>query len=579
MFSKLKRAFSSKRAFIHFLEAPQNEHAEISRDGRREHSWSNDDLDPSKPSYRTWTWLHFGSYWLASSFASGTWTTASAMVSLGMPWYASWLAIVVSHFIGILIVVANGRAAAVYHIGFPVYARASFGMWGSYFAIASRSMLAAIWYAVNSYYGANFASICIRCIWPSWTSLQNTIPASQGVTTQQMVALLVFWLLSMPFIFIHPRNLNWYFVAKASIVAPACFGVLAWAVIENGGSIGPTFASAPKLESSWYYGWLWMSALNTGFGGTSPLIVGQADIARYAKKPSDQTWAQVIMFPICSALPALFGILVASATANMWGKQYWNLWDVLSAALDHYDMSPASRALVFLSSFAFCVALLGTNVSANSLPFGSDISGLFPRWINIRRGQVLCASLTFALVPWKIITSAKALLTFLAGYSIFMGPFAAICITDYFFIRRGNFHMADLYVGNSSSRYWYWHGINLRAIGSWLIGIALPFPGFVATMGNIKISDTGNHLWYLGFLLGFVLTCFVYWLSYVVFPMKMEEEKSLEFEELAVKYDALLEEQEANEMMGHAAHSDSSSAVAEDTDIEKGNTSPKIVQM
>lgn len=153
-----------------------------------------------------------------------------------------------------------------------------------------------------------------------------------------MIALFIFWCLSMPFIFIHPRNLNWYFVAKAAIVGPACFAVLAWAVILNGGSVGPGFKVSPKLSDSNYYGWLWMSALNSGFGGCSALVVAQADIARYAKKPSDQLWSQLITYPFFSAIPALFDILVASATSQKWGKQYWNLWDVLTAALDHYEM-------------------------------------------------------------------------------------------------------------------------------------------------------------------------------------------------------------------------------------------------
>lgn len=300
---------------------------------------------------------------------------------------------------------------------------------------------------------------------------------SQGVTTQTLVAFFIFWLLSMPFVLIHPRNLNWYFVAKSCMVAPACFAVLIWAVVLNGGSIGPSFQVSPQISSPSYYGWLWMSALNSGFGGCSALIVAQADIARWARKPSDQSWSQLITYPFFSAIPALFGILVASATSNFWGQAYWNLWDVLSAALDYYEMSAASRALVFLASFAFSIAILGTNVAANSLPFGSDIAGLFPRWVNIRRGQFICLVLAFPIVPWKIIRSATSLLTFLSGYSILIGPFAAICIVDYFFVAKGNLFISELYRGNSQSRYWYYKGWNLRAIAAWVAGVALLFQG------------------------------------------------------------------------------------------------------
>lgn len=128
------------------LEAPQNPY---STTAAAEHDkskpiWSNSDLDPTPPGSRTWTWLHYTSFWLASSFATGTWTTGSAMIALGMPWYAAWLAVVVSHAIGAALLVANGRGPAAYHIGFPVYARASFGMWGSYFAIVSRCVVVSV---------------------------------------------------------------------------------------------------------------------------------------------------------------------------------------------------------------------------------------------------------------------------------------------------------------------------------------------------------------------------------------------------------------------------------------------------
>ena len=68
------------------------------------------------------------------------------------------------------------------------------------------------------------------------------------------------------------------------------------------------------------------------------------------------------------------------------------------------------------------LAIIATNAGSNSLPVGADISGLWPRWINIVRGQVLCASLAPLLVPWKIIASAQSFLTFLGSYTVFLMP-------------------------------------------------------------------------------------------------------------------------------------------------------------
>lgn len=44
-----------------------------------------------------------------------------------------------------IVIVANGVAASRYHIGYPVLARATFGMYGHYFFVLIRAILGIIW--------------------------------------------------------------------------------------------------------------------------------------------------------------------------------------------------------------------------------------------------------------------------------------------------------------------------------------------------------------------------------------------------------------------------------------------------
>ena len=68
--------------------------------------------------------------------------------------------------------------------------------------------------------------------------------------------------------------------------------------------------------------------------------------------------------------------------------------------IDRWD----NRAAAFFTSLVFALGTLGTNVSANSLSAGNDMTALCPRFINIRRGQVICALLGgWALCPWEIL--------------------------------------------------------------------------------------------------------------------------------------------------------------------------------
>ena len=133
---------------------------------------------------------------------------------------------------------------------------------------------------------------------------------------------------------------------------------------------------------------------------------------------------QLLIIPIAFTLVGFIGIAVTSAGITLYDGKV--LWDPLTL-IDHWD----NRAAAFFASFSFVLATLGTNISANSLSAANDMTVLFPRYINIRRGQVICAILGgWALCPWEILASAQGFLAFMNGYTVFLGPFAGIMVAD-----------------------------------------------------------------------------------------------------------------------------------------------------
>ena len=107
-------------------------------------------------------------------------------------------------------------------------------------------------------------------------------------------------------------------------------------------------------------------------------------------------YVQIIIIPVAFTLGAFIGMMVTSAGAVLYGQV---LWDPLQL-INQWD----NRAAAFFASAAFMLTTLGTNISANSLSAANDMTVLFPRYINIRRGQVLCAILGgWALCPWEIL--------------------------------------------------------------------------------------------------------------------------------------------------------------------------------
>ncbi|KAG6879467.1 hypothetical protein C0992_002470 [Termitomyces sp. T32_za158] len=112
-------------------------------------------------------------------------------------------------------------------------------------------------------------------------------------------------------------------------------------------------------------------------------------------------------------------IAVTSASEFIYGEV---LWDPLRL-IDHWD----NRAAAFFASLSFLISVIGVNIAANSVSAGNDLMALFPKYINIRRGQIICAFIGgWALCPWEILATAPGFLSFMSGYTVFLGPFAGM---------------------------------------------------------------------------------------------------------------------------------------------------------
>lgn len=89
-------------------------------------------------------------------------------------------------------------------------------------------------------------------------------------------------------------------------------------------------------------------------------------------------------------------------------------------------LAQAGESLIFLpfSASLFSPAkcssrFLGTNISTNSIASSNDLTFLFPKYVNIKRGAFITAVLGgWATAPWKIQASGTVLLNFLTGYAI-----------------------------------------------------------------------------------------------------------------------------------------------------------------
>jgi NCS1 family nucleobase:cation symporter-1 len=317
-------------------------------------------------------------------------------------------------------------------------------------------------------------------------------------------------------------------------VVPACFGLFIFCMANTHGRVGGGLPQSAATSAS-SFSWFIMYAINAGLGNTANIITNQPDFSRWSKYKYASIWAQIIANPISVTLSATLGILSTSAINNAWGLELWNPWDLLDAIMTRYPRSDVRFAIFICASF-WALLILGTNVAANMIPFGSDSTMLLPRYINIPRGQFLGLVLAWAVCPWKILYSAQTFTNFLGGYIIFMASAVGIMVADYFVITKGNNFLRHLYDGNSDNpHYYYFKGWNIQAYIAYIAGVIIPFPGFCGSLGA-NVSETAMNIGHIGWLLSFVVSMVVYIALCYVWPtsnMKAMRGMNLRFEEMA----------------------------------------------
>ncbi|KAK2764339.1 hypothetical protein FQN54_009032 [Arachnomyces sp. PD_36] len=469
---------------------------------------TNIDLKPVEAERRQWGPWNFVGFWIADSFNidQNTWMIASSMIVDGLSWWQAWICVWVGYFIAGVFVCLTGRIGSTYHISFPVVARASFGVWGSLWPVFNRAAMACIWYGVQGWIGGQCVTLMIRAIWSDYNELPNSMPKSSGTETRDFLSFFLFWLCSLPAIWFPVHKIRHLFTAKAYFTPIAAIAFFAWAIRRANG-LGPIIDQPNKVHGT-DLAWAVIKGIMSSIANFATLIVNDPDFARFARKPKDALWSQLFTIPIGFAITSFIGIIVSSSSSVIYDEPIWNPLLLLGRFLE--DASSGERFGIFIISTGFALAQLGTNIAANSVSAGTDMTALFPRFINIRRGGYVCALVGLAMCPWHLLSSSNNFTTYLSAYSVFLSSIAGVMICDYYIVRKGHYDIKELYSARKRSPYFFTFGFSWHGYASYIAGILINIVGFVGAVGR-KVPIGATYIYNLNFFCGFIVSFGVYY--------------------------------------------------------------------
>ena len=453
----------------------------------------NEDLAPIPQENRTWGTWNYAALWISMSLCIPTYTMASSMINQGMSWWQAVLTIFIGNAIVLVPMLLNGHAGAKYGIPFPVLARASFGTVGANIPAMLRAIVACGWFGIQTWIGGASLYNLLRAWNPSLEQINTTSLFPQALPA---ACFLAFWLLNMFIVYKGVESIRKLLVFKAIFLPLAAIALFCWAVVMAKG-LGPILDQPSKFNDNASFFKFFFPALTAVVGFWATLSLNIPDFTRYAKSQKAQINGQAIGLAPSMTMFAFVGVVVTSASAIIYGSPEWDPVQ-LAAKFE-------SKLMVSFAMIGIIISTLATNIAANIVSPANDFSNLSPSRINFRMGGYITGVIGVLIFPWKLMADPNGyIFTWLIAYSSLLGPIGGIMIADYYFIRKQELNVDELY--QHKGRYGFKNGFNSVAIIALLCGILPNVPGFLLQVKLISsaafpewISHLYNYAWFVGF--------------------------------------------------------------------------------
>ncbi|KAI9641194.1 hypothetical protein NHQ30_009994 [Ciborinia camelliae] len=456
----------------------------------------NDDIRPLK---------------LADPSTVSTWYAASSAQALGLSMWESVLCAFGGQCLIAIVIVFNGRSGAVYHIGYPILNRAAFGVFGAWWPTFNRAVMAIVWNGVNAVQGGECIYVMLHTLSPRVANFKNVMGERSALDSGGMLGLGIFWILTCCFLVIPVPKMKSLVYVKLIVFIISAIAMCAWTLTMAGG-IGPV-ARQPGTVKGAERTWLIVRFILLGAANCATFASNAADFQRYARKPNDVIWGNLLIV-------AIIGNLVSSSSQVLFGEIIWSPLTYLDRILVRTYDAP-TRAGCFFIAACFAYSAIFSSIFENSIPAGNDIAALFPKYISIRTGFFICAVVSIIIQPWYLLKSAIIFISFLASYQIFLSAITGVLLCHYYMIARGFLQIPDLYTSDPKAAYHYTGGWNWRAYAAYVIGIVPNFYGFLNNMG-VRAPLGVTRAYYFAYPIGLLVSFLVYWALCWAWPVQVQ---------------------------------------------------------
>ena len=447
----------------------------------------NEDLAPVPVAERNWTTYNYAALWISMAHCIPTYMLSSSLIADGMNWWQALITILLGNTIVLIPILLNSHPGTKYGIPFPVFARASYGTFGSNLPAIMRAIVACGWFGIQAWIGGEALNVFFRAIIPGWhTMLGGPV---NGHPPTEWISFLLFWSLNIYIIYRGMDLLRWVENWAAPFVLVMTAILLGWAVWRANG-LGYLMKDSGRFQSFGEFMPVFIPSLTAMIGYWATLSLNMPDFTRFGRSQREQSIGQVIALPSTMTVFAAMGVVITSAAVVIYPQmKAGDLWDPMKLVGQFSQIW-----VVAISMFTVVVATLAVNIAANVVSPANDFANAFPKWISFRTGGLITGIIGILMQPWKLLADPNGyIFKWLLGYSGGLGSIAGVLIADYWLVRNKQLALGDLY--RTQGNYTYLSGWNWRAVAATIVGCALAWGGLIVP----AMKPLYNYAWFVGF--------------------------------------------------------------------------------
>jgi nucleobase:cation symporter-1, NCS1 family len=467
----------------------------------------NSDLAPTPTEKKNWGWFEIFNVW-ANDVQSlfGYTLAASLFLYSGLNGWAVFAALILAGFFIMWLTNLTGKPSVKHGIPYPVFARASMGVFGANFPAMARGIVAMFWYGAQTYAASTAVALLITGI----TGIEGEV-ILLGMTGVMWVSFIfvsafqvyLFW----QGVDLIKKFLN--FAGPAVYLVMIALMVVIWVKAGGGllSEVGNVFSGGTRsggFEGLGTFG-AFVAVFSIMVGYFAAVVINFGDFARFVENEEEMKkgnlWGLVgnvvffsfITLMITGGTIAIFGEYIAEPTAMV-------------AKVDNV-------LLTIVAAFAFFAATVGINMVANFIPPAYDLANLMPSKINFKTGGLITAGFGFVIGGlWVSVITQMGLFPFVNTLGAILAPVFGIMMVDYYIIKKQELDVDALFDDSPEAKYHYKGGFNHKAILAWVLSgyiavgtvwpniLILGLDDFFANLGG-----GGGFAWIIGASLGAVV--------------------------------------------------------------------------